>query len=122
MKYLLVIADTNDADYIQTFKEVTDEDLEVMKPLFEAIKNFKPYTTRKDAYGYAASMTHRHNFPTNDCCRKDLGEKTIEQIYKDIDEDSLLCFTDEYCPHAEHGIHTIESIEIVEVTNRVKLV
>jgi hypothetical protein len=86
MKYLLVVADTNDADYIQTFEKISDRDLEILKPLFKAIKNFKPYVTTGD-YG---EREHHHNFPTNDCCRDDLGEKTVEQIYADVDPDSLL--------------------------------
>lgn len=107
-KFIRIVADTNDADYIETFKEISEDDIKILQPLFEAIKNFKPYVRGK--YGYE----HVHNFPTGDCCRKDLGEKAVEEIYSG-NEDALSIFLDEFCPCCEHGIHTIDRIEIIEV-------
>ena len=108
MKYLLVRADTNDADYVRSFKPIEEEILAKFLPLFQAIKDFKPYK--------GGRTSHRHNFPTGDCCREDMGEKQVEEIYADIDPEILGEFQEEYMPNGEFGTHTINEIKVFEVT------
>lgn len=114
MKCLLVIcADTNDADYIELSHEIDDTELKKFLPLIKTIKNFKPYKGGK--------YTHRHNFPYGgDQPRDDMGEKHVNQIYKDIDPDIM----DEFCemvPLGEYGVHTIKSITLYEITSKKEL-
>ena len=104
--FLLIKADTNDADYIYSKEEITPEEVDQIRPMVEAIKNFKPYTTNIDGHNW----THDHNFPIDDCLREDLGEISAEELYKNIPGFEI--FSD-LIPHTEYGIHTIESIETV---------
>ena len=111
MKYEITItADTNDADYITAVNPISEEDLGTIKPLIEAIKNFKPY---KNKY------THGHNYSTGNCLRGDMGEKSPEELYE-FDSDVFGLF-EEYLPYSEYGIHTIESITICPLQEKIKL-
>lgn len=108
-KYIRVVGDTNDADYVSTFLEIDFADFYRFLSLIEAIKNFKEYE------GISASgskWTHRHNWPRGEYSpREDLGEKTVEEIYSQFSEDLILDF-EEYVPP---NIHSIEKIEIISV-------
>ena len=76
MKYVYVVVDTNDADYVGKIVEISEETLEHFKPLIEKIKNFKPYVGFSK---YGSKFTHYCNFPYGDCLRKNLGEKSPPQ-------------------------------------------
>ncbi len=103
-----ITADTNDADYVTEISSISDGDLNKIKPLIAAIKNFKPYKTRVDGLDWS----HSHNYPWGEHLpREDLGEKYPREIYKGFDEEVFQIFED-LIPHGEYGIHTIESIEI----------
>lgn len=114
MKMIVIVADINDADYVTNVKEITDIQLEVITPVINAIKNFKPYG---DGY-----MKHTHNYPTGENVREDLGEKSGFKYYNDkgISVIAMNLFED-FLPNSEHGIHTIESIKILNVTEDIKL-
>jgi len=108
MNYLMVIsADTNDADWVESSHQISEVELEKFLPLIEAIKNFKPYK--------GGNYTHKHNFPCGgDQPRDDMGEKNVNEIYKDIDPDII----EEFCemiPLGEYGVHTIGSITLYEI-------
>ncbi len=112
-----ITADTNDADYVTEISKITEKDLDKIKPLIEAIKKFKPYTTKSDGL----SWTHSHNYPWGEHLpRKDLGERHPNEIYKGIDEEAFEIFQD-LIPHGEHGIHTIVSIDIAPIIKWKKL-
>lgn len=120
-KYIIVKADTNDADYVMEKSEITDEQIEQLKPLIEAIKNFQPYqgfTKRNND-----PWTHRHNFPYGEFVREDLGQKDAFTYYLEqgISEDVLDMFCSVFVPSSENGIHTIVSIEINVVQEEIKL-
>lgn len=119
-KYIFVKADTNDADYITEKSEITDEQIEIIKPLIEAIKNFTPYEVQLP--GRATTWTHCHNWSSGERTRDDLGEKTAWEYYgeKGVSEDVLEVF-EEFVPHGEYGIHTIESIDLLIVQEEIKL-
>ena len=117
---LIIEADTNDADYISSINEIDLETLESLKPLFTAIKNFKPYTVvSKDM-----DWTHDNNFPYGDgeyTPRLDLGEKTVEEIYAEVVSPEILDnFKENFCPYGEHGIHTIKQITVLEYIDEKK--
>ena len=116
-KYIIIKADTNDADYVTSKKLITDEEIEQIKPVVKAIKKFKPYKTN------GCSWEHHHNFPAGDCLRDDLGELSPYELYVEsgkVTKEQFELF-EEYLPYGEYGLHTIESVEILEVENEIKL-
>jgi len=116
-KYKLIIkADTNDADYVESTNEIDAETLEELKPLFVAIKNFKPYRTKGTGQS-KLKWTHESNFPYGDgeyVPRFDLGEKSVDEIYAGIVTPDQLETFKNFCPYGENGIHTIKNITVVE--------
>jgi hypothetical protein len=114
MKKIIIKADTNDADYITEQRVITDEQLELIKPVVEAIKEFQPTMVRK----YSIDWNHCHNYPKGENCRTDLGEKSAEEMYGKIEGFKLF---DSFCPRDEYGIHTIESVDVIEIANEIKL-
>lgn len=118
-KYIEIKCDTNDADYITERNLITDEELELIKPIIKKIK-----------------QTPRHNFPTSEFESKTLAdlypefykldledeEEDYEYQYKEIiglTKAANLFF--ELVPYGEHGVHTIVSIKILEVVNETTL-
>lgn len=110
--------DTNDADYVSEVSTITEEDLEKIKPLIEAIQNFKPYTTPND--WSEKGTEHRANFPVGECCREDMGEKPANELYEEFTQEVFDIFYG-LCPMVEYGFHDIESIRICEATPWVEL-
>ena len=111
-KQILIEVDTNDADYMSSANTITDKEIEEIKPVIEAIKNFKPYIGTKPNY-----WKHRHhsNYPTGESCREDLGEKTAEELYGHIPGFETF---DELLPCPDFGFHSISSIEIIQILER----
>jgi hypothetical protein len=88
-KYELVIkADTNDGDYVTSTTAVSEETIEKLKPIVEAIK----------------AKGRRHNWP-----RHEYGDSNVETLYPELTRDQIELF-DDLRPYGEHGIHTIESV------------
>jgi len=114
-KYLIITADTNDADYITNKVEVTEELLTLVMPVIEAIKDFKQYEIPSD-FGF--NWKHNHNFPEGDCLREDLGEKSTKEMYGHLE--GFEEFRD-MVPMSEYGIHTITSIELFDVAEGKRL-
>ena len=111
-KYIIIKADTNDADYVQEKHEVTDDILRELMPVINAIKEYtddKSITYQK--WNYWAIEWHDRGKPTPKELYVDTGKCTLEQLE----------LFDQYLPYAEHGIHSIESVEILEVSNEYKL-
>lgn len=104
-KYLIIKADTNDADYVTSQIKVTDKELTLIKPLITAIKEYS-----------GNKFSGQYNWWWVENSRKDYP--TPEELYLD----SGLCSTEafdtfaEMVPHFEGGIHTIESITLLTVT------
>ena len=112
MMNIAVTVDPNDADYITQILEISKAELDKIRPLIEAIKNFKPYKSEYKGYGGATcNYTHHCNYPYGDCVREDLGEKSPREIYPDIDDevfDAFECFV----PYTEYGFHTVHKVEV----------
>jgi len=104
---ITIVVDTNDGDYVTEVCQITEYKLNKIKPLIEAIKNFKPYNG------------HTSNYPIGECCRSDLGEKTPQELYKF--EDKIFELFEDYCPYNEYGFHTIKSIEVCPAREKEKL-
>lgn len=108
--YLIITADTNDGDYVTSKNVISDEKLEKIKPVIQAIKDFKPYG--------GGIRTHHHNYTIGECCRTDLGEKSAKQLYGHLEGFNTF---DNMCPYGEYGIHTIASVELLIVADEIKL-
>lgn len=118
MKYKLFISvDQNDGDWNESSNDITQEQLDELIPVFKAIKGFKSYKG-KSAGGLA--WAHNHNWPTGECFRPDLGEKTPTEIYKEVLTDYQVEMFSDLCPFGENGFHTVESITVLEITNETK--
>lgn len=116
-KYLIIEADTNDGDYITSRIIINDEQLEQIKPVIDAIKNFEPYETNVNGL----NIKHSSNYPRGDgqfIPRKDLGEKSAQQIYGHLDGFKLF---DTFTPHNIYGIHSIVSVDLLIVQDEIKL-
>lgn len=92
MLKIRIVADYNDADYIEETNTITEEKLEEFKPLIKAIK------------------LKNNRFPTGEIAGKN---DNIKILYPDIDENILEDFSC-YVPYGEYGIHSIEHIYISE--------
>jgi hypothetical protein len=103
--YIVIEADTNDADYITEINEISAEELELIKPVVKAIKK------HKGDYNWPNFEGRRGN------------EKSPEEIYVEsglVTEEQFDTFS-QYVPHGEYGVHTIESVTLFEVTNKTEL-
>lgn len=118
-KYLLIKADTNDGDYIDSRNEITDEELAIILPVIKAIKEFDDDPTIK---------YQKYNWW--EIGRNSYREQNKEQYqspkerYLDtgkITEEAFNYFSDFLPSMGEYPIHTIESIELIEVVNETKL-
>lgn len=114
-KFIIITAFTNDADYITNKIEIDDKKLEMIMPMIEAIKNFKPYQGTSKS---GLTWKHQSNYPCYDACRKDLGEKSAEDLYGHIPNFEMF---DDMVPKGEHGCHSIDDIEYLEVTEHKSL-
>jgi hypothetical protein len=121
---IVIRVDSNDADYISQISKISESNLEKIKPLIKAIKEFKPYKTKtKSRFSEEGlTWTHHHNYPWGDgefIPRRDLGEKSPREIY-DFPQ-AIFDLFEELLPSSEHGFHTIESIEIAPYVKKTKL-
>lgn len=113
-KKIVIIGDFNDADYCTSEDKITEEHIQKLLPVIEAIKNCK----------------HRHNFPTTEYFNPRY-DKSLSELYPDFyekHEDGEIIFKTEgagllydYVPRGEYGIHTIKSIKILTVLEEQQL-
>jgi len=112
MYEISITVDTNDADYNTLNSEISEEDLNKLRPLIDAVKNFEPYTVEVNRF----SWTFAGNFPWGEYCH-DLGQKSAIEYYSDFDEELIEWLAD-LCPESEWGFHTIKSITVCPVTEK----
>ena len=111
-KYIYVTADTNDADYISEKNEITDEEIELIKPVIKAIKDYTEDSSIKhQIWNWWVIYGSRKENPTP------------QQLYVDTGKCSKEAFDrfSELVPYNEGGVHTIESVEIMVVLEEIKL-
>lgn len=98
MKYeLVVVADTNDGDYVTEISEINEKCLEWMRPIIEAIKE------------------NNGSFEIGEIARESLAEQ-----YPNLSEDDLEEFQD-YVPYGMYGTHTIDSITVAPLAEKERL-
>lgn len=114
-RIVIVVADTNDADYVTQITELKDWKLEVLPTLLkvaEVIKNFeKKYRQHHNHHNWEDADRH------NAINVLDTYKGDITQEDKDIVEEAFFPPGDE-----QYGIHTIESIKILTISNEEELV
>jgi hypothetical protein len=114
-QYIVIEADTNDADYVMQKTAITSEELELIMPVITAIADFRPYQGKSKRGG--SDWVHRHNFPIGEVVREDLGELSAEDYYvgKGLVTPEQFEMFYELVPYSEYGIHTVKSIELITV-------
>jgi hypothetical protein len=117
---LVVRGDSNDADFVTAITPVTQEELDYFAPLFEALKNFKPYkgmTDTKVHSGEPHEHSHDNNWPRGEYgYRPDLGEKSPEELYGELAEE----FDEKFVPYDDNGcVHDIVEIFVVKLDQKV---
>lgn len=123
MEYRVIIeVDTNDGDYLETAKLITEEQLPVIDIVAQAIKKFEPYQGKEIVPEHNYECTH--NFITGELVRQDMGELSAREYY--VEKHGLLTAEQyqtfmELCPYAEYGFHTVSAIEIMEIQSHRKL-
>lgn len=115
-KYIIIKADTNDADYIIEKTEILDGDLELIQPVIEQLQLRKAKLNEDRNKNW---NEYRHNWETGEMVSKKSPQKLY--IETGLLTQAQVDLFSEYIPYAEYGIHTIESIEILEVINEIKL-
>lgn len=99
-KYIIIIADKNDADYVKEVTEITDVQIEKIKPVIHEIKHNPIYLDG--------------NWVTQKCI-----EPTPQKVYVEsgvLSQHQVNLF-DSFVPTGDEnypGVHTIESVMIVE--------
>lgn len=101
-KYLVVKVDTNDADYIEGHFQISNEEIEKLKPLLKTIGE-----SEEDC-----------NYPYGNCVRDESGKDLYSPI---VGEEVCDFFEDNFLPWSENGFHTIESIKVLEVVSEIDL-
>ena len=90
-RHILIVADTNDGDYVTKFTRITVAQIKLIEPVIARIKeNLGDYSTGE------------------------LGD-SAEELYGDMPDVDLF---DSFVPNSELGINTIKSIEIYEVVGK----
>lgn len=105
MKYIVIVKiNTYDADYIENYYEISEEDIEKLYPIVKAIENCK----------------ERHNWEVGDLS----NGYTPEFLYVEtgiLTKEQVDWFNDHLTLYREYGMHTIESITLLEVVNEIQL-
>lgn len=99
-KYIEIKGDCNDGDLISRRCLITDEQIEYILPVVEAIKNCK----------------ESHNWPT-----LEWEDDSPYSLYEGVLTEKQIDMFDEFVPHGETGIHSIDSITILHVTKEEEL-
>ncbi len=99
-KYEIFIkADYNDADYVSSTHKMSEEEIDLIKPLVAAIK------------------ANGGDWPAHEYAS---GDNDIRVKYKEFSEEAIDLFND-ICPCGEYGIHSIESVEYYPLPVKVTL-
>lgn len=107
VKILHIECDTNDADYISSFHEVTERELEILEPIIKIIKENASGRNETDRW-------KNYWWDNSEYADKHL---TPEIYYKDkLTPEQIKDFND-YLPYGEYGIHNIYLIETYERSN-----
>lgn len=105
-KFIIIKADYN-GDYISEKTEITDEQLEKIKPVIEALKVRRKKLNEDRMKNW---NQWRHNWDTTEYADCEPHKMYVETGI--LTEEQVELFN-EFVPSVEYGVHTIESIDIV---------
>lgn len=91
-KYIYVEADYNDGDYTSRMSEITDEEIELIRPVVKAISS------------------NKGSYLTGDCLED--RATSPEELYGHLEGFDLF---EDVIPSAEYGIHTITEVKIIQI-------
>jgi len=112
-KYIIITADTNDADYVTQKSLITDETILKLQPIIQCLQD------RHKLYQQTGNWEYRHNWETDEC---DSGHNPeLLYVKTGLLTQEQVDYFNEFIPSSEYGIHTIQSIEIINVTEEIKL-
>lgn len=106
-RFLLVKADENDADYVTEKRSISDDSLEKVREIINALKEGSKKVDRD-----GRTRIERIAWGTGDCRADDNDPYLLYALKGLLTIDEIEWF-DQWLPHREHGIHTIESIEVI---------
>jgi len=107
-KYIIIEADVNDGDYIHSRNIITDDELELIKPVIQAIKDYNDDETIKHQKWNWYTIDNREPNPM--------------ELYKGKFSEEAYDFFNSILPYMDNeSIHTIESIDILIVAEEIKL-
>jgi hypothetical protein len=101
---ITIKADTNDGDYVTSINQISEEDLNKIRPLIKAIKEFEPYPSK------IAPWVCDHNYPHGQILYDDSRHTPPRKHYK-FDSEIFDIFED-LLPYNEYGFHSIVSISV----------
>jgi len=104
---VIIVADTNDADYVTSISTINEGRLEDLKEVANAIDEFPKYQ-----FSDGTSM-HNHNWPNGE----QGSEGELCNMYPQLSEELMDWFSEDIAPTGEYGIHTICSITIQKVSD-----
>lgn len=115
-KYIIVKADTNDADYVTNKSLIDDENLKIVTDIINKVERQTIRYWDLNSKDWKERKAKRISWETGEMQSEPLTIQHPELTFEEID------FMEEnYIPYGEYGIHTIESIEILEVVNEYSL-
>ena len=107
---LVVVSDTNDADYITCINDITQEELDYIMPMITAIKEFTvAHTTPGRHY------CNEHNYPDSDYS----GD--YNKVYSDVPEEIREKFNEYVDRDGNYGCHSIVSIYYYDKPSKIVL-
>ena len=98
---IVVVADANDIDYVTAISTISEEDLKMCQPIFDALKLApKNYNWESENWSVV----------------------NVVQKYPQIEPELIDEFDCRYVPSSEYGgVHTIVSIEYYPVLDKIKI-
>lgn len=104
MKTMLYIkADTNDADFVTYFREITEKEVAELKPILEIIKRHRKYPQ----YPHLGKVCKWNT--------REMDDETVEEEYKGELTELQIEIMNEYVPYGEYGVHSIHEIKLIYV-------
>jgi len=104
---ILIEGDTNDGDYISEMSDITQETLDLILPVIEAVKSSTEFHNWSNEYD---SKSIEDKYPQF-CVRNDDYDPEDEYDYEFELGEALEAFSG-LVPSGEYGVHSIKKIEI----------
>lgn len=115
-KYIIVKADTNDADYITNKSLINDENLKIVTDIINKVERQTIRYWDVNSKDWKEIKAKTISWETGE-----MQSEPLTVQHPELTEEEIEFMDENYIPNGEYGIHTIESIEILEVANEYEL-